>query len=68
MNAAFLDRLAEQLRSRRSPACRRAIGRILSNGKSGWEEGKYYDEAEADEPFESWSKRNGRVEALMWIT
>jgi hypothetical protein len=51
MNAAFLDRLAEQLRSRRSPACRRAIGRILSNVKSGWEEGKYYDGAEAERAF-----------------
>jgi len=48
MTTEFLDRLAEQLRVRRSPACRRAIGRILTVVKNRFEAGGYLNQAEAE--------------------
>ena len=51
MNTEFLDRLAEQLRSRKSAACRRAIGRILSDVKRCCEEGVYDSKPEAERSF-----------------
>jgi hypothetical protein len=51
MNTKFLDRLAEQLRSRKNAACRRAIGRILTGVKKQCEEGVYASKPEAERAF-----------------
>jgi hypothetical protein len=51
MSTAFLDRLAEQLRSRRSAVCRRAISRILTDVKARFEAGGYPNEPEAERDF-----------------
>ncbi len=51
MTTEFLDRLAEQLRSRKSAACRRAIGRILTGVKKQCEEGVYASKPEAERAF-----------------
>jgi hypothetical protein len=48
MTAEFLDRLAEQLRARRSPACRRAISRVLTAVKNRFEAGEYLNQPEAE--------------------
>jgi hypothetical protein len=57
MTTEFLDHLAEQLRARRSPACRRAISRILTAVKNRFEAGEYLDQPEAERDFRT------RVEA-----
>jgi hypothetical protein len=51
MTTEFLDHLAEQLRTRRSAACRRAIGRILTSVKSRFEAGDYPSQPEAERDF-----------------
>jgi hypothetical protein len=51
MTTKFLDRLAEQLRARRSAACRRAISRILTAVKSRFEAGDYPSQPEAERDF-----------------
>jgi hypothetical protein len=51
MSTQFLDRLAEQLRTRRNAACRRAIGRILSTVKERFESGQYQSQPEAERDF-----------------
>jgi hypothetical protein len=51
MSAAFLDHLAEQLRSRRSAVCRRAISRILTAAKDRFEAGDYPSQPEAERDF-----------------
>jgi hypothetical protein len=47
----FLDRLANQLRANKSPACRRAIQRILAVVKKNFEDGKYKNDVEAEADF-----------------
>jgi hypothetical protein len=51
MDAAFLDQLAEHFRKGKSPACRRAIGRILTAMKERWERGEFSSESEAEKAF-----------------
>ena len=51
MSAEFLDRLAEQLRARKSPACRRAISRILTTMKERWEKGEFDSHSVAEAAF-----------------
>lgn len=51
MSAAFLDHLAEQLRSRRSAVCRRAISRILTAVKNRFGAGDYPSQPEAERDF-----------------
>jgi predicted transcriptional regulator len=51
MTTKFLDHLAEQLRARRSAACRRAISRILTAVKARVEAGAYPDQPEAERDF-----------------
>jgi len=51
MSTEFLDHLAEQLRSGKSAACRRAILRILSTMKERWQRGEYESKAEAERAF-----------------
>jgi hypothetical protein len=51
MSTAFLDHLAEQLRSRRSAVCRRAISRILTAVKGRFEAGGYPSPPEAERDF-----------------
>jgi hypothetical protein len=51
MSTAFLDQLAEQLRSRRSAACRRAMSRILTLVKDRFEAGEYPSQPEAERDF-----------------
>lgn len=41
MDAAFLDRLARQLRTDKTPSCRRAINRILEYMKKRCDDGQY---------------------------
>jgi predicted transcriptional regulator len=57
MTTEFLDHLAEQLRARRSAACRRAINRILTAVKSRFDAGDYPGQPEAERDFRA------RVEA-----
>ena len=51
MDTAFLDQLAEHFRKGKSPACRRAIGRILTAMKEQWEHGEFSGESEAEKAF-----------------
>jgi hypothetical protein len=51
VSADFLDRLANQLRANKSPACRRAIQRILAVVKKKFEDGKYKNHVEAEADF-----------------
>jgi hypothetical protein len=41
MNTQYLDQLAHQLRIDKTPACRRAINRILAEMKTRCEKGEY---------------------------
>jgi hypothetical protein len=47
----FLDRLASQLRANKSPACRRAVQRILAIVKNNVNDGKYKNDVEAEADF-----------------
>jgi hypothetical protein len=51
MDTEYLDQLAEQLKAEKSPACRRAINRILADTKKRCEEGKYDTPMEAEATF-----------------
>lgn len=51
MNAAFLDRLAGQLKVDRSAACGRAIERILAVVTKNYEGGMYSSETAAELEF-----------------
>jgi len=51
MNVEFLDRLASQLKADKSPACRRAINRILDEMKQRCEDGKYNTPMAAESAF-----------------
>jgi len=51
MNAEFLDRLAGQLRIRKSAAARRAIERILDNVRQDYESGKYQNPTDGERAF-----------------
>jgi predicted transcriptional regulator len=51
MSTEFLDRLAKQLRARRSAVCRRAIGRILTAVRERFEAGDYPSLPEAERDF-----------------
>jgi hypothetical protein len=51
MNVEFLDRLASQLKADKSPACRRAINRILDEMKQPFEDGKYNTPMAAESAF-----------------
>jgi hypothetical protein len=48
MNTGFLDQLAHQLRTGKSPPCRRAINRILEDIRKRWENGEYADPTQAE--------------------
>jgi hypothetical protein len=51
MDTRFLDQLAEQLRVSKSPACSRAIGRLLTDMKRRCAEGEYHSTPEAEAAF-----------------
>jgi len=51
MNTQFLDHLAKQLGMRRSAACRRAIGRILTTVKERFAAGQYQSQPAAERDF-----------------
>jgi hypothetical protein len=51
MNTQYLDQLAHQLRIDRTPACRRAINRILEEIRKRCENGEYRDPTEAESAF-----------------
>jgi hypothetical protein len=51
MDTEYLVRLAHQLRIDRTPACRRAINRILEDMKKRCERGEYRDPMEAESAF-----------------
>jgi hypothetical protein len=51
MDTEFLNRLAQQLKINKSPACRRAINRILEDVKKRCENAEYGDPREAESAF-----------------
>jgi hypothetical protein len=51
MNAEFLDRQVEQLKRGKSPACRRAIGRMLATMKERCARDEFESQAEAERAF-----------------
>jgi hypothetical protein len=51
MNTQYLDQLAHQLRIDKTPACRRAINRILEEMKKRCENGEYADPMAAESAF-----------------
>lgn len=51
MSTGFLDRLATQLKTNKSAACRRAIQRILETVKKNYEDGRYRSQTEAESEF-----------------
>lgn len=51
MSTDFLERLASQLKTNKSAACRRAIQRILAVVKKNLEDGKYKTAVEAEVEF-----------------
>jgi hypothetical protein len=51
VNTDFLDRLATQLKAKKSAACGRAIQRILASMKKDYEAGRYKNHAEAENEF-----------------
>jgi predicted transcriptional regulator len=48
MDTEHLDQLAEQLKADKSPACRRAINRILADLKKRCEKGEYNTPMDAE--------------------
>ena len=51
METAFLDRLATQLKTNKTAACRRAIQRILVRVKQHCESGQYTSTTDAENEF-----------------
>jgi hypothetical protein len=51
MNTRYLDQLAQQLKAHKSPACRRAIERILATMKKRCEDGEYDSRTKAELDF-----------------
>lgn len=51
MDTKYLVRLAHQLRIDKTPACRRAINRILEDMKRRCENGEYRNPMEAESAF-----------------
>jgi hypothetical protein len=51
VDTGFLDFLAKQLSTGKTPACRRAILRILAVVKTNCEAGHYANETEAENAF-----------------
>jgi hypothetical protein len=51
MNTEFLDRMAEQLRAGKSPACRRAIARLLTTVQKRWERREFESQSVAEAAF-----------------
>ncbi len=51
MEMGFLDRLANQLKTNKGPACRRAIQRILVRMKEHCESGQYQSTTDAENEF-----------------
>ena len=51
MDTRFLDQLAQHLLKGKSPACRRAIGRLLTEMKERCERDEYESQAEAERTF-----------------
>jgi hypothetical protein len=55
----YLDQLAEQLKSGKSAACRRAIGRILAMMKKRYDNGEFASPREAEVEFRKFVERQG---------
>jgi hypothetical protein len=51
MNVEFLNQLARQLRTNKTPSCRRAINRILEEMKNRCENGQYDTPMAAESAF-----------------
>jgi hypothetical protein len=51
MNTEYLEHSAQQLKVDKSPACRRAINRILAVMKKRCADGEYETQAEAESAF-----------------
>ena len=51
MSADYLDQLARQLKVNKSPACRRAINRILAEMRQRSEAGEYANPTETEAAF-----------------
>lgn len=51
MNAEVLARMAEQLRAGKSPACRRAIARLLTTMQKRWERKEFESQSVAEAAF-----------------
>ena len=51
MDAGLLDFLAKQVSTGKTPACRRAILRILAVVKANYETGEYESQTEAEDAF-----------------
>jgi hypothetical protein len=51
MNTEYLDQLADQLKGDKSPACRRAINRILADMKQRCKDGEYDSPLDAEAAF-----------------
>jgi hypothetical protein len=51
MDTEYLDQLAHQLKIDKTPACRRAINRILEEVRKRCESGEYSDPTEAEPAF-----------------
>jgi hypothetical protein len=51
VDTAFIDFLAKQLAAGKSPACRRAVLRVLAIVKTNVESGKYKTPVEAESDF-----------------
>lgn len=58
MSTGFLDRLATQLKTNKSAACRRAIQRILETVKKNYEDGRYRSQTEAESEFRKLIERD----------
>lgn len=58
MSTGFLDRLATQLKTNKSAACRRAIQRILETVKKNYEDGRYRSQTEAESEFRKLVERD----------
>jgi hypothetical protein len=59
MNVEFLDRLAHQLRTHKTPSCRRAINRILEEMKKRCGSGKYNTPMAAESEFRELVEKEG---------
>ncbi len=51
MDTEFLDQLAKQLKNNKTPACRRAINRILGEVKERCDRGEYTSPTHAETAF-----------------